>query len=152
MVVLLHVVTFYSLSVLRGASAAAAAHHSCSGPLVSTLPQSSFQSSSQSSASYAAHNAKLNRRDGAGGWSPVVTEQEPWLQVDLRERMEVTAVATQGRFDSWDWVSSFLLLYSDAGRAWTQYRHEDGVGVSARRLHAAYTPPHSLLLWFTLGW
>uniref|UniRef100_A0AAQ4RDM9 Contactin associated protein-like 5a n=1 Tax=Gasterosteus aculeatus aculeatus TaxID=481459 RepID=A0AAQ4RDM9_GASAC len=99
---------------------------SCSGPLVSTLPQSSFQSSSQSSASYAAHNGKLNRRDGAGGWSPVVTEQEPWLQVDLRERMEVTAVATQGRFDSWDWVSSYLLLYSDTGRAWKQYRHEDG--------------------------
>lgn len=69
---------------------------------------------------------------GAGGWSPVVTEQEPWLQVDLRERMEVTAVATQGRFDSWDWVSSYLLLYSDTGRAWKQYRHEDGVGVSRR--------------------
>ncbi|XP_077946747.1 contactin-associated protein-like 5 [Gasterosteus aculeatus] len=134
MVVLLHVVTFYSLSVLRGASAAA--HHSCSGPLVSTLPQSSFQSSSQSSASYAAHNGKLNRRDGAGGWSPVVTEQEPWLQVDLRERMEVTAVATQGRFDSWDWVSSYLLLYSDTGRAWKQYRHEDGVGSFAGNVNS----------------
>ncbi len=36
----------------------------CNGPLVSTLPHSSFQSSSQSSASYAAYNAKLNRRDG----------------------------------------------------------------------------------------
>lgn len=36
----------------------------CNGPLVSTLPQSSFQSSSQSSVSYAAYNAKLNRRDG----------------------------------------------------------------------------------------
>ncbi|XP_068560725.1 contactin-associated protein-like 4 [Cebidichthys violaceus] len=99
MVVLLHMVTLYSLSVLSGASAAA--HYNCNGPLVSTLPQSSIQSSSQSSAGYAAHNAKLNRRDGAGGWSPVVTEQEPWLQVDLREQMEVTAVATQGRFDSW---------------------------------------------------
>uniref|UniRef100_A0A3P9BA33 Contactin associated protein family member 5 n=1 Tax=Maylandia zebra TaxID=106582 RepID=A0A3P9BA33_9CICH len=65
---------------------------------------------------------------GAGGWSPMVTDQEPWLQVDLREQMEVTAVATQGRYDSWDWVSSYLLLYSDTGRAWKQYRHEDGVG------------------------
>uniref|UniRef100_A0A3B4GG89 Contactin associated protein like 5 n=1 Tax=Pundamilia nyererei TaxID=303518 RepID=A0A3B4GG89_9CICH len=98
------------------------------GPLVSALPHSSFQSSSESSVSYAAYNAKLNRRDGAGGWSPMVTDQEPWLQVDLREQMEVTAVATQGRYDSWDWVSSYLLLYSDTGRAWKQYRHEDGVG------------------------
>uniref|UniRef100_A0A3B5AT90 Contactin-associated protein-like 5 n=1 Tax=Stegastes partitus TaxID=144197 RepID=A0A3B5AT90_9TELE len=63
---------------------------------------------------------------GAGGWSPMVTDQEPWLQVDLREQMEVTAVATQGRHDSWDWVSSYLLLYSDTGRAWKQYRQEDG--------------------------
>ncbi|KAM9342700.1 LOW QUALITY PROTEIN: contactin-associated protein-like 5 [Pholidichthys leucotaenia] len=58
----------------------------------------------------------------------MVTDQEPWLQVDLREQMEVTAVATQGRYDSWDWVSAYLLLYSDTGRSWKQYRQEDGVG------------------------
>uniref|UniRef100_A0A3B5MF64 Uncharacterized protein n=1 Tax=Xiphophorus couchianus TaxID=32473 RepID=A0A3B5MF64_9TELE len=63
----------------------------------------------------------------AGGWSPMVTDQDPWLQVDLREQMEVTAVATQGRYDSSDWVSSYLLLYSDTGRIWKQYRHEDGL-------------------------
>ncbi|XP_029385915.1 contactin-associated protein-like 5 isoform X2 [Echeneis naucrates] len=123
---LLRTVSLYILSVFSGASAAT--HYTCNGPLVSALPHSSFQSSSQSSVSYAAYNAKLNRRDGAGGWSPMVTDQEPWLQVDLREQVEVTAVATQGRYDSWDWVSSYLLLYSDTGRAWKQYRHEDGVG------------------------
>ncbi|XP_051259536.1 contactin-associated protein-like 5 isoform X1 [Dicentrarchus labrax] len=126
LLLLLHMLTLYTLSVFSGASAAT--HYNCNGPLVATLPHSSFQSSSQSSVSYAAYNAKLNRRDGAGGWSPMVTDQEPWLQVDLREQMEVTAVATQGRYDSWDWVSSYLLLYSDTGRAWKQYRHEDGVG------------------------
>ncbi|XP_032371956.1 contactin-associated protein-like 5 [Etheostoma spectabile] len=126
MVFLLRMVTLYTLSVFGRASAAP--HYNCNGPLVSTLPQSSFQSSSQSSVGHAAYNAKLNRRDGAGGWSPMVTDQEPWLQVDLREQMEVTAVATQGRYDSWDWVSNYLLLYSDTGRAWKQYRHEDGVG------------------------
>uniref|UniRef100_A0AAQ5X193 Contactin associated protein-like 5a n=1 Tax=Amphiprion ocellaris TaxID=80972 RepID=A0AAQ5X193_AMPOC len=116
------------LSLPLRSGAAAASHHNCNAPLVSSLPHSSFQSSSQSSVGYAAHNAKLNRRDGAGGWSPMVTDQEPWLQVDLREQMEVTAVSTQGRYDSWDWVSGFLLLYSDSGRAWKQYRQEDGVG------------------------
>lgn len=126
MVWLLSMVSLYTLSVVSGASAAT--NYNCNGPLVSTLPHSSFQSSSQSSASYAAHNAKLNRRDGAGGWSPLVTDQEPWLQVDLREQTEVTAVATQGRYDSWDWVSSYLLLYGDTGRGWKQYRQEDGVG------------------------
>ena len=67
---------------------------------------------------------------GAGGWSPLVTDSQPWFQLDLRDRMEVTAVATQGRYDSSDWVSSYMLLYSDTGRAWKQYRQEDGVGVS----------------------
>lgn len=60
----------------------------------------------------------------------MVTDREPWLQVDLRDRMEVTAVATQGRYDSSDWVSRYLLLYSDTGQAWKQYRQEDGVSVS----------------------
>lgn len=36
----------------------------CNGPLASMLPHSSFQGSSQSSGTYAAYNAKLNRRDG----------------------------------------------------------------------------------------
>ncbi|TMS06629.1 Contactin-associated protein-like 5, partial [Larimichthys crocea] len=100
----------------------------CNSPLVSTLPLSSFQSSSQSSVSYAAHNAKLNRRDGAGGWSPIMADREPWLQVDLKDRMEVTAVATQGCAASSYWVNRYLLLYSDTGQVWKQYRQEDGGG------------------------
>ncbi|KAM4558205.1 contactin-associated protein-like 5 isoform 4-T7 [Odontesthes bonariensis] len=125
MLPLLPVIILHTVGVLRGTSAAS--HHNCNGPLASALPDSSFHASSQSSAGYAAFNARLNRRDGAGGWSPLVTDQDPWLQVDLREQMEVTAVATQGRHDSWDWVSSYLLLHSDTGRIWKQYRQEDGV-------------------------
>lgn len=60
----------------------------------------------------------------------MVTDQDPWLQVDLREQSEVTAVATQGRYDSSDWISSYLLFYSDTGRIWKHYRHEDGLEVS----------------------
>uniref|UniRef100_A0A8B9LFK3 Contactin associated protein-like 5a n=1 Tax=Astyanax mexicanus TaxID=7994 RepID=A0A8B9LFK3_ASTMX len=71
---------------------------------------------------------------GGGGWSPQLTDRAPWLQLDLRERKEVTAVATQGRYGSHDWVSAYMLLYSDTGRVWKQYRHEDSVGVSPRLL------------------
>ncbi|KAJ3592557.1 hypothetical protein NHX12_007684, partial [Muraenolepis orangiensis] len=123
------VITSLGIFLLSVAStASAASHHNCNSPLVSMLPQASFQSSSQSSIRNAPYNAKLNRREGGGGWSPLVTDGEPWLQLDLRDRMEVTAVATQGRYDSSDWVGSYLLLYSDTGRAWKQYRQEDGVG------------------------
>lgn len=44
--------------------------------------------------------------------------------------MEVTAVATQGRHGSHDWVSGYTLLYSDSGSVWKQYRNEDRVAVS----------------------
>ncbi|XP_074550653.1 contactin-associated protein-like 5 [Halichoeres trimaculatus] len=120
---------FLLLCGLFTGAASAASHYNCNSPLVSSLPQSSFRSSSQSSFSSAAHNAKINRRDGAGGWSPMVTDREPWLQVDLREQVEVTAVATQGRSASSDWVSRYLLLYSDTGQVWRQYRQEDGGGM-----------------------
>ncbi|TRY69771.1 hypothetical protein DNTS_021678 [Danionella cerebrum] len=101
----------------------------CNGPLVSALPPTSFQSSSSSSDSQSPYFAKLNRRDGGGGWAPQLTDRLRWLQVDLRERVEVTAVATQGRFGSPDWVTSYMLLYSDTGRAWKQFRQEDNIGI-----------------------
>uniref|UniRef100_A0A671PPZ8 Contactin-associated protein-like 5 n=1 Tax=Sinocyclocheilus anshuiensis TaxID=1608454 RepID=A0A671PPZ8_9TELE len=56
------------------------------------------------------------------------TDRSPWLQVDLKDRMEVTAVATQGRHGSNDWISAYMLLYSDTGRIWKQYMLEDNVG------------------------
>ncbi|KAM9493648.1 contactin-associated protein-like 5 isoform 1-T1 [Clarias gariepinus] len=43
--------------------------------------------------------------------------------------MEVIAVATQGASGSSDWVTGYTLLYSDTGRDWKQYRHEDYAGV-----------------------
>lgn len=63
-----------------------------------------------------------------------MTDRSPWLQLDLRARMEVTAVATQGRHGSHDWVGSYTLLYSDSGSVWKQYRNEDGVAVSPSEL------------------
>uniref|UniRef100_A0A8C7VZN7 Contactin associated protein-like 5a n=1 Tax=Oncorhynchus mykiss TaxID=8022 RepID=A0A8C7VZN7_ONCMY len=81
---------------------------------------------------------------GAGGWSPQVTDRQPWLQLDLRDRMEVTAVATQGRYGGSDWVSGYLLLFSDTGRAWKQYRQEDGVGRFAGNVNADGVVHHKL--------
>uniref|UniRef100_A0A673A822 Contactin associated protein like 3 n=1 Tax=Sphaeramia orbicularis TaxID=375764 RepID=A0A673A822_9TELE len=64
----------------------------------------------------------------AGGWSPLTSDRYQWLEVDLGERTKITAVATQGRYGSSDWLSSYLLMFSDTGHNWKQYRQEDSIG------------------------
>ncbi|ETE68522.1 Contactin-associated protein-like 4, partial [Ophiophagus hannah] len=99
----------------------------CDDQLVSALSQSSFSSSSELSSSHSPGFARLNRRDGAGGWTPFVSNKYQWLQIDLGERTEITAVATQGGYGSSNWVTSYLLMFSDSGRNWKQYRQEESI-------------------------
>uniref|UniRef100_A0A8C6Z9U3 Contactin-associated protein-like 4 n=1 Tax=Nothoprocta perdicaria TaxID=30464 RepID=A0A8C6Z9U3_NOTPE len=66
-------------------------------------------------------------QSSAGGWSPLVSNKYQWLQIDLGERTEITAVATQGGYGSSDWVTSYLLMFSDSGRNWKQYRQEESI-------------------------
>ncbi|KAJ7403666.1 hypothetical protein WISP_149686 [Willisornis vidua] len=67
----------------------------------------------------------LASRGGAGGWSPSASERYQWLQVDFGSRRQLSAIATQGRYSSSDWVTQYRLLYSDTGRNWKPY-HQDG--------------------------
>ncbi|XP_041861798.1 contactin-associated protein-like 4 isoform X2 [Melanotaenia boesemani] len=100
----------------------------CDNPLVSSLPSSSFRSSSQLSNSHGPVFAKVNRREGAGGWSPLFSDKYQWLEVDLGRRTQITAVATQGRYGSSDWLTAYLLMFSDTGHNWRQHRQEDSLG------------------------
>ncbi|XP_052423648.1 contactin-associated protein-like 4 [Carassius gibelio] len=101
---------------------------SCDSPLVSALPQSAFTSSSELSSSHGPGFAKLNRRDGAGGWSPLDSNKYQWLEIKLEQRTEITAIATQGRYGSSDWLTRYLLMFSDTGHNWRPYRQEDSIG------------------------
>uniref|UniRef100_A0A3Q4BB73 Uncharacterized protein n=1 Tax=Mola mola TaxID=94237 RepID=A0A3Q4BB73_MOLML len=65
---------------------------------------------------------------GAGGWSPLTSDRYQWLEVSLGERTKITVVATQGRYGSSDWLTSYLLMFSDTGHNWKQYRQEDSIG------------------------
>ncbi|XP_057395250.1 contactin-associated protein-like 3 isoform X4 [Balaenoptera acutorostrata] len=121
----------FLLSAQPWSTLAAGNTYSCEAPLASALPRASFSSSSERSSSHGPGFASLNRRDGAGGWSPLVSNKYQWLQIDLGERMEVTAVATQGGYGSSDWVTSYLLMFSDGGRNWKQYRREESIWVCA---------------------
>lgn len=79
---------------------------------------------------------------GAGGWSPLTSDRYQWLEVDLGRRTKITAVATQGRYGSSDWLTGYLLMFSDAGHNWRQHRQEDSTGVR----------PHCLVYFSILNW
>lgn len=137
-----------SLSISLWVCIATAHSHNCDNQLVSGLPQPAFHSSSALSSSHSPGFAKLNRRDGAGGWSPLDSNKYQWLQIDLGERTEITAIATQGRYGSSDWVTSYVLMFSDTERNWKQYRQEDNTWNCEKRTafdqHLAVTVPHRL--------
>ncbi|XP_026721970.1 contactin-associated protein-like 4 [Athene cunicularia] len=126
----------FLLCVHNWHTAVAGSKYNCDDQLVSALPQSSFSSSSELSSSHSPGFARLNRREGAGGWSPIVSNEYQWLQIDLGERTEITAVATQGGYGSSDWVTSYLLMFSDSGRNWKQYRQEESIWAFAGNTNA----------------
>ncbi|KAM3863187.1 contactin-associated protein-like 4 [Diretmus argenteus] len=117
------------VALLLFSSYGATGEEVCDSPLVSNLLPSSFRSSSHLSNSHGPGYAKLNRREGAGGWSPLSSDRYQWLEVDLGGRTQITAVATQGRYGSSDWLTAYLLMFSDTGHNWKQYRQEDGIEV-----------------------
>ncbi|XP_053114143.1 contactin-associated protein-like 5 isoform X2 [Hemicordylus capensis] len=123
----------------------AASNYNCEEPLVFSLPTTAFDSSSELSSSHSTIFAKLNRRDGAGGWSPFDSSMEQWLQVDLGDRVEITGVATQGRYGSSDWTTSYILMFSDTGRNWKQYREEDIIWVFSGNTNADGIIHHKFL-------
>ncbi|XP_069029335.1 contactin-associated protein-like 2b [Embiotoca jacksoni] len=119
------------LSVLGGiictCSSAAAGSRTCEDSLATPLPYSSFTSSSAYGRGHGAGYAKLNRKQGAGGWSPLDTDRYPWLQVDLGSRKQVVAIVTQGRYSSSDWTSKYRLLYSDTQKNWRPYLQDGNI-------------------------
>ncbi|KAF6327512.1 hypothetical protein mRhiFer1_008234 [Rhinolophus ferrumequinum] len=150
----------FLLSVQPRSTGVAGNTYDCETPLASSLPRASFSSSSELSSSHGPGFASLNRRDGAGGWTPLVSNKYQWLQIDLGERMEVTAVATQGGYGSSDWVTSYLLMFSDGGRNWKQYRREESLsGFPGNTnadsvVHYRLQPPFEarFLRFLPLGW
>lgn len=66
---------------------------------------------------------------GSSGWSPSQRDRQPWLQVDLGRKYRMVAIATQGTFNSYDWVTKYTLLYGDRPDSWTPYIMNGGNSV-----------------------
>uniref|UniRef100_A0A8C6TPW3 Contactin associated protein 1 n=1 Tax=Neogobius melanostomus TaxID=47308 RepID=A0A8C6TPW3_9GOBI len=129
----------------------------CVDPLISNLYASSFLASSRSNFLYSANFAKLY---GSSGWSPSPRDRQPWLQIDLLRKYRLVAIATQGTFNSYDWVTKYTLLYGDRPDSWTPYIMRGGNStmpgnwnyyqVKRNVFHYAFTAKHVRLL--PLAW
>ena len=85
-----------------------------------------ISASSQWDANHAAIQGRLHFEAGrgkAGGWSARSNDANQWLQVDLGcENTAVTKVATQGRNAYGQWVTKYMLQYSNDGVTFQYYK------------------------------
>uniref|UniRef100_A0AAY4C173 Contactin associated protein 1 n=1 Tax=Denticeps clupeoides TaxID=299321 RepID=A0AAY4C173_9TELE len=96
----------------------------------------------------------------ASGWSPSPRDRQPWLQIDLQKKYRIVAIATQGTFNSYDWVTKYTLLYGDRPDAWTPYVMKGGnmtlpgnwnyYQVKRNVFHYPFTAKH--LRFLPMGW
>ena len=82
-------------------------------------------------------NARLNFQAGdcgTGAWSARSLDPHQWLQIDFFRKVTLGQVATQGRSDVSQWVTSYSLSYSMHGNDYQMYEQDGStkVGVILR--------------------
>ncbi|KAF7239033.1 Contactin-associated protein 1 [Varanus komodoensis] len=90
----------------------------CDDELIGPLYTWNLGASSRSSIFRAATFARLY---GAGGWSPDPQDKQPWLQIDLTKKAHIKSIATQGVFNTYNWVTRYIVLYGDHPSNWKPY-------------------------------
>ena len=81
--------------------------------------------SSQLDGNHSASQARLHfQADGykVGGWSALTNDRDQWLQVDFGSYTKVTRLATQGMNGYDQWVTRYMLQYSDDGITFHLYK------------------------------
>lgn len=80
-----------------------------------------------------------------GAWVAKYRNTKQWLQIDLRQMCIIKGIATQGRREAHQWVSSYVVSYSKDGRRFRAY------AVGGRVKVNLYTTLH-LFVPFRLQW
>lgn len=68
------------------------------------------------------------RLNGAGlPWASAHSDQQQWLQVDLKKEKRITGITTTGSSlpEYQFYVSAYRVLYSNDGQNWSVYREAD---------------------------
>ncbi|XP_078352015.1 lactadherin-like [Oculina patagonica] len=84
-----------------------------------------ISASSQFDGYHAPNQGRLHYKGGGGyaaSWSAGVNDLNPWFQIDLRVKANVTFVATQGRHVNLQRVTKYKLKYSDDGNSFQVYK------------------------------
>ena len=85
---------------------------------------SQYSASSEWNGAHGANNARLHHQAGGGktgAWSSRHNSPDQWLQITFRKVAKVTRVATQGRTDHSQWVTTYRLAYSLDGIFYQHY-------------------------------
>ena len=96
---------------------------------------------SRITASSAYHRAedlrpRFGRLNNSGNaWCTDLIQPDEWLKIDLARKMIVTKIATQGRPDYSQWVTSYKISFSQDDHAWEVYK-EHGVEKVKEILHS----------------
>lgn len=88
------------------------------------LDSGALTASSYVNYNHGPERARLNWPSGhsrAGGWVAKVRNSNQWLQVELDRPAKITGVATQGRYDAYQWVTTYTVSYSMDGKAFKLY-------------------------------
>ena len=91
-----------------------------------------LQSSSDLSNGFGKHQWRLNHvpKSGVpGGWVPLESDEQPWLQISLYRQTWITGVIVQGRRDEDQWVTSFKVNTSLDNILWNSV---PGIDINGR--------------------
>ena len=105
------------------------------------ITQSMLKASSMYNRYYGPWSARLQARNhGAirGGWLARVNNNRQWLQIDLGAKSVVKRIATQGRYDANQWVTSYTVSYSNNGVRFYPYRENRRVRVCSLRVSLCF--------------
>lgn len=98
---------------------------------------------------HAAWRARLHQRVTGryrGGWSARRNNRRQYIQFDLRRPFRVVKVVTQGRYDARQWVTRFVISYSQDKYRWIRYKHYGRVKVMFVMRYIFFPPLKEALL------
>ena len=82
------------------------------------IQDGAMSASSAYNNNHAAKLGRLNLEAKAGAWCVLTRDANQWLQIDLGGGTTVTKVATQGRQNADQWVTSYAISYNPVKANW----------------------------------